>query len=509
MKLNRRLAAVAAAAVVGPTVLMTTPAMADEVTQPAVTVPDAEPKGDVAPVEAPEPAPVAVPAAPPAAAPAAQQQETPKPAGQAAPEKAESASDDDYQPPTGILAGPEVTIQGIPEDGFTNDGSWTKLTVEVDNEGHRAVPDYTPSINVMQWEGRFTTSQVKVERLVGGVWQPVKAITAESMGPGFKYNLGKTAAVAADAKYTVDVRIAFTADAPVVAFEMYSDGASRSGSVVSSSPGTWYQSKIAGAEDGGETQPTVIEGPVLTVAEAPATVTVGGGWANTTVRVDNTGKDSLEDFELGMTLSHLDRPGMKSSQVEVEVYSKDEYGVLGWHRTYDRVGDPDTFGYGLAAGPVGSGRAFDVQVRFRVSANAPKGDLSIRFWGAGPYDEESHSYVASHSKARLTKIVAGETSTGGNAGGSTGNSGNTGNTGTGNTGNQPKPDGGATPINTGTGANTGASTGAGTVTAPTGGELAATGADPAASWALGGAGVAVAMGAALVAGTGRRRRTTA
>ncbi|MGW6985394.1 hypothetical protein ACWGE1_39040 [Streptomyces sp. NPDC054932] len=29
------------------------------------------------------------------------------------------------------------------------------------------------------------------------------------------------------------------------------------------------------------------------------------------------------------------------------------------------------------------------------------------------------------------------------------------------------------------------------------------------SWALGGAGVALALGAALVAGTGRRRRTTA
>lgn len=47
-----------------------------------------------------------------------------------------------------------------------------------------------------------------------------------------------------------------------------------------------------------------------------------------------------------------------------------------------------------------------------------------------------------------------------------------------------------------------------TATAPTtGGRPAETGADAATSWDLGGAGIALAMGAALVAGTGRRRPT--
>ncbi|MCY0946081.1 hypothetical protein [Streptomyces antarcticus] len=393
--------------------------------------------------------------------------------------------------------------QGIPKDGFKKDGSWTKLTVEVDNAGHRAVPNYTPSLNIMQWDGDFTTSQVKVERLVGGTWQPVKAVTAESMGPGFKYYLGKTASVAAEANYTVEVRISFAADTPVVPFELYSDGTSRDGSVVSASPGSWYQSKIEGAEDGGESGPTITEGPALTVSEVPGSITAGGGWSQVSVHVDNTGKDAQKAFDLGLSLIHLERAGMNRDQVQVEVYSKDENGVLGWHPTYDRIGDVDSFGYDLASGPIGGGKAFDVQVRIRVSADAPKGDLSIRVWGSGPFDEENNSLVQSRSKARLTKIVAADT----NNGGSTGNGGNTGNTG--NTGNQPKPDGGVTPINTGTGSGTGTGTGTGTSTAPTGGELAATGADPAASWALGGAGIAVAMGTALVAGTGRRRRTTA
>ncbi|WP_411105183.1 hypothetical protein [Streptomyces sp. cmx-4-9] len=221
------------------------------------------------------------------------------------------------------------------------------------------------------------------------------------------------------------------------------------------------------------------------------------------VRVDNTGKDAQKVFDLGLSLDHLERAGMTRDQLQVEVYSKDENGVLGWHPTYERIGDNDHFGYELASGAIGSGKSFDVQVRIRVSADAPKGDFSIRIWGSGPFDEENNSQVRSRSKARLTKIVAAGANNGGNgdnSGGSTGN-GNPG--GTGSTPNQPKPDGGATPIGTGT------ATGTGTGTAPAGGELAATGADPATSWALGGAGLAVAMGAALVAGTGRRRRTTA
>ncbi|MFD9572707.1 LPXTG cell wall anchor domain-containing protein [Streptomyces sp. NPDC059982] len=54
-------------------------------------------------------------------------------------------------------------------------------------------------------------------------------------------------------------------------------------------------------------------------------------------------------------------------------------------------------------------------------------------------------------------------------------------------------------------------TGTGTAGSTTnaGGQLAETGTDAATSWALGAGGVALAMGAALVAGTGRRRRVGA
>ncbi|MFJ3518986.1 hypothetical protein [Streptomyces sp. NPDC090131] len=69
------------------------------------------------------------------------------------------------------------------------------------------------------------------------------------------------------------------------------------------------------------------------------------------------------------------------------------------------------------------------------------------------------------------------------------------------TGNQSGPDGGAKPIIDGNGNGNGTGTGS-TTTPTTGGRLAETGADAATSWALGGAGIALAMGA----GPGRRRR---
>ena len=496
MKLSKRLAAVAAAAVVGPTVLMSTPAMADEA-QPAVSVPDAEPKGDTAAPATPEtaattpeaPATAATPVTPvtpvtPAApaAPEAKQPEAPtapKPADVQDEVTAEDEAPD-------ILMGPEVTVRGIPKKGFKKDGSWTELTVEVDNSGHITVPDYTPSLNLMQWDGALKTSQVKVERRVGGAWQAVQAKTSESMGPGFKYELGINSPLASGADYTVDVRIAFTPDAPVVAFDMYADGVSVDGKKVRHSPATWYGSRIEGAEGGNE-GPEVIEGPALTLDGVPGIVAVGGDWTELTVHVDNTGKKAQAQFGLGLALSRPDFVPMLAKQFELEVYSKDINGRAGWHAA-ESGSDSDGlfYGFGLATGPVKAGQSFDVKVRIRFKADFPLGELTLRAWGGGQLDEEALAYVESRSKARLITVVAADQNHD-------------------NTGNQPNPNGGATPINTGGGTHTGTTT----APAPTGGELAATGADPATSWALGGAGVAVAMGAALVAGTGRRRRTTA
>ncbi|MFD5409781.1 hypothetical protein [Streptomyces nojiriensis] len=495
MKSIKRMAAVAAVAVAGPTILTATPAMAAD--QPAVIVPDVAPKDDAAAAGTPAPAVPDVKAPAPAVpAPAVPDAQAPAPQPAPVAEKAakETKSDEDTQgaESDGILMGPEVTVAGIPKDGFKSDGGWTPLKVTVDNSGHIAVPNYTPSVTVYEQDGKFKPSQIKVEwKTAGGTWQAAKLVQSEELGPGLQYTFGTAPSVTKDSSYTVDVRISFAADSPVVPFDLASDGKSHVGNHVNHSPSTWYSTRIAGAVGGPEDP--FVEGPALTVNGVPESIKAGGDWTNLSVHVDNAGKQDLRGFNVGLVMARPDWVKMKASQIKVEVLSKDKNGKAGWHEAEVWSEEESVFfGIDLAGGPVAAGQSFDVQVRIRFAADAPLGAVSIFSWGSsniGPDTPEP--WADSRSKARLTTIVAASPDTGGN-------------------GNQPKPNGGAKPI-TDTSGNTGSTGNTGTTatTATTGGELAATGGDPATTWALGGAGVALAMGAALVAGTGRRRRTTA
>ncbi|MEU6894278.1 LPXTG cell wall anchor domain-containing protein [Streptomyces sp. NPDC046557] len=144
---------------------------------------------------------------------------------------------------------------------------------------------------------------------------------------------------------------------------------------------------------------------------------------------------------------------------------------------------------------------FDLQVRVKFNAGAPAGDIAIAAAGGSNADEG----VWSDTVWAEAKIVKGGAGNGG-----------TGNGGHDNGGNETKPNGGnsTTPIvdhgtGTGTGSTGTTGTGGNNGSTQTGGQLAETGTDAATTWALGAGGVALAMGAALVAGTGRRRRTTA
>ncbi|MEU9106131.1 hypothetical protein AB0D54_17590 [Streptomyces xanthophaeus] len=474
----KHIAAVAAAAVVGP-VLLTTPAMAEEQKQPAVTAPDVRPKDDAAP----------------AAGATAEAAKTV--AGTAAVDPAGA-------PSAGTLMGPGVSVQGIPKTGFKADGSWTRLTVKVDNSGHVAVANYTPEISVIQWSGKFKASQVKVEQRVtagdGSVsWQPAKAVNGPQDGPALVYGLGTTASVAVGAVYGIDVRISFAADTPVVPFDITSDGVSRTGDKTSTSPTAWYKTSITGATpDTGMPVPT--EGPGLSVKGLPNGLAAGGAWQDLTLRVDNSGKPALDDFHLYFSLARPDGVAMKGEQLEVEFYGKN-----GWQRAELGYSPGHYVVNRLAGFAIPANKAFDVKLRIRFTGDVPLGYAQFRASGTLL---TIGSNVKSESRPVLVEILAA----------------------TPNTGNQPRPNGGSTtrPVSTtdpssttgtttgstgttGTATTTATATATGTTgtTTQTGGQLAATGADAAASWALGGAGLALAMGAALVAGTGRRRRTTA
>ncbi|WP_371639800.1 hypothetical protein [Streptomyces virginiae] len=661
----KRMAVVAAAAVAGQTLLMAAPAMAEE--HPAVTAPDvvpedtagpsddaqapakekkqkkAEEKAEQTPAKKPEkksaekPAEkaagqaeektqaedagaqqpavqaVAAPAAPDApAVPAAPEAGAQTPAQAAAPETLEADED------TGsdrILMGPEVTVQGIPAAGFKADGSWTPLTVTVDNSGHVAVDEYTPMLGVSQAAGQFAPAHINVEySTAGGPW--TAAAPVQGAAPTLGYALGGAAAIPAGQIRTIDVRISFAADTPVVPFDLTADGRGRVGASTGSSPTSSYATRITGAP-GGDEDPVRVEGPALTVSGLPESVRAGGDWTELSVRVDNAGKAELAAFDLGLVLARPDFVSMQVSQITVEVLRPAADGLPAAWQSVEITSDEDGYFFagGLVRGPIGAGAAFDVPVRVRFAADAPTGSVSFFAWGTSQVDAETPPpWAGSRSTRRLTTLLepapvpgpggetpggetpgggtpgggtpGGETPGGGTPGGGTPGGGTPGGgtpggetpgggtpgggtpggetpggetpgggtpgggtpggetpgsgtpggetpgsgtpggdtpggetPGTGTPGgvpggNVPVPNGGTgtTPIITAP--NSGSATGTGTtpiITASNSGSgtgaLAATGADPATSWALNGAGVTLAMGAALVAGTGRRRRT--
>ncbi|MEU8433980.1 LPXTG cell wall anchor domain-containing protein [Streptomyces sp. NPDC029216] len=235
-------------------------------------------------------------------------------------------------------------------------------------------------------------------------------------------------------------------------------------------------------------------GPVLGLGGVPASFKAGGDWTNLTVKVDNSKGKAQESYVLVLAVAD-EANKLSAKDVHVQLYYQGS-----WHDV-EVISDEGTPVALLTDDIEIPAKNLSLQVRVKFNAGAPKGDIAIAVAGGSNVDED----VFSDTAWAESKIVSGSTNGGGNTGGNTGNTGGNHNGG-GNTGggNDTKPNGGGTttPI---VDHNTGSGTGTGTTA---GGELAETGADAATSWALGAGGVALAMGAALVAGTGRRRRVT-
>ncbi|MFG2997127.1 hypothetical protein [Streptomyces sp. NPDC048340] len=614
MKL-KRMAVVAAAAVVGPTVLMATPAMADEAKNTAVTTPDAEPKGDAAPEADP-------------------------------------------------YSGPKLSLGGLPKDGFTAGGDWTELSLRVDNTGKAQVPGYFLGLDFSGTERPIKGTHIEVEQRVAGVWKP--AIREAGPGPmGATFSLADVS-VQQDKAVDIQVRVRVAADAAAAPFRIRFTGTNHT-SVDSLTAS--YESRITRAGEGEQTA----TGPKLSLDGLPHQGFRAGDdvWRNLTVKVDNSGRAGTGEYRVGVDLVTEGAERLRADQVKVEFLATTVDGRSYWHPVevteengklrildygseyaagekrdlvfhvlfagdtpgtpislslvgagnphhggavsdtatyYSQVigsdeaaqvegprmafegipasgfqagadwqnltlhldnagrGDVENFllsthmGRGVGEGPwvttsqvqlqargaygwydielggseevmggdigrvsLKSGAKTSVELRIRFTGDTAPGAFHLSFDGY-VLKEATNEFVSSRTDTATTTIVAASTGnggqtggntgggtgtggqTGGNTGGGTGTGGQTGGNTGGSTGNTPNPNGGSQPVvNTGTTATTPATGGQG----GQGGQLAATGADPATTWALGGAAVAVAMGAALVAGTGRRRRPTA
>ncbi|WP_371678358.1 hypothetical protein [Streptomyces sp. NBC_01276] len=382
MKL-KRMAIVAAAAVVGPTVLMATPAMADEVQNPAITTPDAAPAADAAAKPAAEAPATPAEAAKPAA-------ETPAPAAETP--AAKPAAETPATTPAADAAKPAAETPAVP---------------------------------------------------------------------------------AADAaKPAADAKPAAQTPAPAA--------------------------KGADAADAKDAAKWVADGPKLAIKDLPSSFKAGGGWQEFTIEVDNTGGKDQKDYALGVDL--LTRTTkFKEGYIALEVYLPDEDGKWGWVPV-ESHGSDGVFTLDFGHDGIAKDEKFSLKLHLKFSKDAPSTDIAIAPVGWSNVEGEE---IFSESDFAFSTIThAGSNNGGNNGGGHTGNGGHTG----GNTGTKPNGGTSTTPIVNHNGGGTTTDTG---TTTNAGGQLAETGTDAATSWALGASGVALAMGAALVAGNGRRRRVGA
>lgn len=469
MKL-KRIAVVAAAAVVGPTILMATPAMADEVANPAVTTPDAAPKDDAAPAtgettgtqapEAQQPGSTQQPQAPEA------QQPQQQPAEGSKAEKKEEKKDAKKAAEQVAAAGPKLTLDGLPA-AFTAGGGWSQFSLHVDNSGRPAVDDHSLelvlwTLDTFGWEAGDIQAEIYAPDSKGTWgWHAVEADGSEEV---YSFSLADVD-VEKNEVFDLKLRMKFGKDTPPSRFSLSTTSEGGTGDRVR------YESRVIG--DGQEEN----TGPEVSVSGLPAGgFTAGGGWQPFSVNVDNTGKKKIDEYGFMIFFDNA-VSNLKAKHLDLEIWDggrwipaeKDPSGQLAG-TIFDRA--------------VGANAKFDVQLRAKFSKDAPVGKVFAVVFA----DDHGVDDISSEVSFAHTSINAAST------------------------GNQPTPDGGAKPIvdGNGTGTGTGTRTGTGTGTkSTTGGQLAETGSDAATSWALGGAGVALAMGAALVAGTGRRRRPTA
>ncbi|MFD5412824.1 hypothetical protein [Streptomyces nojiriensis] len=610
MKL-KHIAVAAAAAVVGPTVLMATPAMADEVRNPAVTTPDAEPKGDGAGDQAPAETKAPAKTAPKAAAQAqagpelsifSQPQafaaggdwtefnvslnnrgnnavagfdlglsfagtdvklsgkhieleyhtgnswaQAPQMPGLDAPVfdllsgvtigengtktirvRARASADAPATALTITATGtnhtsvdskpfsrqskitrageqveskaPVLSLHGLPREGFkAGDDVGSELTLKVDNSARPGTGEYYLGVDLVSENASLRADQVVVEYYATTVdgesfWHPVE-VTGDN-GKLRIFDFGGE--YAAGEKRDLVFRVKFAADVPAGDFKLdvSGQGNPRHGGLVSKTVS--YRSSVVAA-----TAPVEIDGPRMTLAGIPAGgIKAGADWQELELTLDNAGLPDIEDYLVSV---HMGRgfgqgPWVDPSQIHLQAFGEDEHGKEGWF-DIEIGGSEETMGGDVGLQSIAAGDKAVVKLRLRFDKGTPAGGFNI---GASGYKEQgSGPFIWSSTGAHSTTILAADTGAGNGTGTGTGGS----------TGNQPKPDGGTTtPVvdGTGNGNGNGTGTGTGTGTTPTtGGALAETGSDTATSWALGGAGVALAMGAALVAGTGRRRRPTA
>ncbi|MET9470389.1 hypothetical protein ABZY44_37505 [Streptomyces sp. NPDC006544] len=325
MKL-KRIAVVAVAAVVGPTVLMVTPAMADEVKNPAVTAPDAAPNDDTA--------------------------QTRAGTGQESP------------------WAPTLSFANAPKSGFAAGSDWSEFTVKVDNTAGPSVAGYSLELSVTG--SRLRSSYFDVEVFYAGAWhQAARAALPGPDAPVYDATPGLT--YGADSVTDVKMRMRAKAEAPAADITVAVTGTDHRDA---DSKAASFASKVTHAQTG-DGDGTTAGAPQLSLDGLPAKgFTAGADWSAFSLHVDNTGRRAVDDYSLEMVLWTLDTLGFEDGDAQLEVYAPDAAGTWGWHKV-DAYGSEEAWSFSLAEVDIEQNEVFDLKLRMKFAKDAPATRLSL------------------------------------------------------------------------------------------------------------------------------------
>ncbi|MBT2449295.1 hypothetical protein J7F03_19805 [Streptomyces sp. ISL-43] len=372
---------------------------------------------------------------------------------------------------------PTLSVGEVSTDGFIAGADWEHFSAYVKNDGE-AVDDYALDM-VLTTLDTTALEQGDLQVEVGGItpsgawgWTPV---TSDGSGEVWTHELA-TLDLKKNDQVRVQIRMRFAKDAPGTGLSLRFSGAA--GGVHSQDVD--HRTKLSHGEN------AAYLAPKLRQQGLPDSLTAGGAPAQSTVTVDNSKGEALDDFMLALSFKDAGKPAgqankLKPGQVKLETRGSD--GT--WHEE-DLWSGQDGVPYRDFLIDLDGHEVVTLTYRVSVTADAPAGPVAVELSGVSDETGSQPGVVAEANSTTLRILAPTSPDNGNGDGGGDGEPGGT--------GNDPRPDGGADPA---------------AAASATGGRLAATGADPATTWALGGAGVALAMGAALVAGTGRRRRPTA
>lgn len=310
-----------------------------------------------------------------------------------------------------FIEGPEIWMRdsSVPTR-FEPGGDPQEMTVLVNTWDRASVSGYVPVFGISEETGALQASHITAQvQGSDGRWR--RAALHNELGYGFfEFELGSYD-IASDEDMYLNVRIGFTSDAPHVPIELYvtGQGGNEDGDVVSAA--NWYRSAIGDyvPGDGGEDGPAYLEGAKMALDGVPASGFIAGAdWTELTMGIDNTGLEAADEYGyavgLNITRALVGSDWLEASQIQFEAYGPDENGAEGWHPV-EVDGSEEIHSVYFGRLFLDADEKTEIKLRVRFTEDAAPGPLSLHTVGS-TFHEDTNTYFTSETMTYRTKLVA-------------------------------------------------------------------------------------------------------